>query len=344
MEIQEARERQRLCSFIDGLQPWVATELRRREPRDLSSAMAIAERLGDYKKDDRAKSQKKDRGFGKGDSHHRKANTTKASDGGSSGDERRHRRDKGKDHKEWSKPKDKGRHRDKERRELKCFICEGPHMARDCPQRKAFNAMVRKEGKEGDSPKGKGKKVMSDSTSSSDDDSPYMGAMQVRSSIAKKGETKRFYGVRYVDVEVGGEKLAALVDTGATHNFVRPEIVEKLKLPTKETGGWIKAVNSDEVKLQRVCKDVEIGMAGWKGKADFQVIGMGDHDMVIGLDFMEKNNAAPIPCLGAMMVLGGEGQKGSMVPFIGKEKSPSVAVNTLELTRCDGLSDVARAW
>ncbi|KAK3017773.1 hypothetical protein RJ639_005089 [Escallonia herrerae] len=44
----EMSERQKLCFFIDGLQYWVATELQRREPHNLASAMMIVERLGDF--------------------------------------------------------------------------------------------------------------------------------------------------------------------------------------------------------------------------------------------------------------------------------------------------------
>ncbi|KAK3033801.1 hypothetical protein RJ639_034372 [Escallonia herrerae] len=57
LKIPEMSERQRLCFFVDGLeqwvatelQQWVATELRQREPHDLASAMAIAQRLEDFK-------------------------------------------------------------------------------------------------------------------------------------------------------------------------------------------------------------------------------------------------------------------------------------------------------
>ncbi|KAK3021723.1 hypothetical protein RJ639_046069 [Escallonia herrerae] len=70
LKIPEMSERQRLCFFIDGLQQWVATELRRREPHDLSSAMAIVERLGDFKQRERPRSARHDRAKDSGDSSH----------------------------------------------------------------------------------------------------------------------------------------------------------------------------------------------------------------------------------------------------------------------------------
>ncbi|KAK3022577.1 hypothetical protein RJ639_047555 [Escallonia herrerae] len=44
-EIPKMSERQRFCFFINGLQQWIDTKLRRRKPHDLALAMAIVERL-----------------------------------------------------------------------------------------------------------------------------------------------------------------------------------------------------------------------------------------------------------------------------------------------------------
>ncbi|KAK3041340.1 hypothetical protein RJ639_002321 [Escallonia herrerae] len=41
-------ERQRLCFFVDGLQQWIATELRQNKSHNLASAMAIVKRLEDF--------------------------------------------------------------------------------------------------------------------------------------------------------------------------------------------------------------------------------------------------------------------------------------------------------
>ncbi|XP_059636214.1 DNA damage-inducible protein 1-like [Cornus florida] len=190
--------------------------------------------------------------------------------------------------------------------------------------------------------KGKGKV---DDTGSDED--RCMGAMQMLSSMAhdtkQKGKAKKVAGVRYVDAQVGGKAVQALVDTGATHNFITPEEAQRLGLEMRKTEGWIKAVNSEEARVSRVCKEVELCLQGWKGKADFQVAEMDDHDMVLGLEFMDRNNVAPLPCLGALMILGGEeGKAACMVPLVGRKESPEVAVNTMELVRTSHLPKGAR--
>ncbi|KAK3009140.1 hypothetical protein RJ639_013917 [Escallonia herrerae] len=68
LEIPEMSERQRLCFFVDGLQQWVATELRRNEPHDLASAIAIVKRLKDFKQRERPRSPRHKRAKDRGDS------------------------------------------------------------------------------------------------------------------------------------------------------------------------------------------------------------------------------------------------------------------------------------
>ena len=47
--IPDTSEREALFSFMDGLKPWVKTELQRRGVQDLSRAIAVAESLIDRK-------------------------------------------------------------------------------------------------------------------------------------------------------------------------------------------------------------------------------------------------------------------------------------------------------
>ncbi|KAK2997546.1 hypothetical protein RJ639_024719 [Escallonia herrerae] len=92
--IYEMFERQLLCFFVDGLQQWVATELWRREPHDLASAMAITERLEDFKQSEGPRSPwhefAKDGGDGRS-----KSGSPKATDDEGSEDEGRRRHHKG---------------------------------------------------------------------------------------------------------------------------------------------------------------------------------------------------------------------------------------------------------
>ena len=44
--------------------------------------------------------------------------------------------------------KDKGKHKQRESTpKLKCFLCDGPHLTRECPKRKTLNTLIEKSEK-----------------------------------------------------------------------------------------------------------------------------------------------------------------------------------------------------
>nr|CAN65762.1 hypothetical protein VITISV_001839 [Vitis vinifera] len=109
-------------------------ELRRRGVQDLATAMAIAESLTDYKRGDSSKDESLEdsHAMGRGDEVPRDHNAPKKESGKTSNV--REGRDKAK--------------RKKFTPKIKCFLCDGPHWARDCPKRKALNAMIEEREQE----------------------------------------------------------------------------------------------------------------------------------------------------------------------------------------------------
>ncbi|RVW86104.1 hypothetical protein CK203_037993 [Vitis vinifera] len=82
-----------------------------------------------------------------------------------------------------------------------CFLCDGSHWARDCPKRKALNAMIEEKEQEGDA---------------------KVGSLQLLNALKAKmmPKTPQSKGLMYVEALVNKKATKALVDTGATHNFV----------------------------------------------------------------------------------------------------------------------------
>ncbi|RVW43719.1 Retrovirus-related Pol polyprotein from transposon 412 [Vitis vinifera] len=146
-----------------------------------------------------------------------------------------------------------------------CFLCDGPHLARDCPKRKALNAMIEER----------------------------------KSRAMLRWATK------------------ALVDTGATSNFVSEDEAKRLELQASK-GGWLKAVNSAAKPSHEVVRGVTMHIGSWKGRVDFTVALMDDFKMVLGMDFLQKVKVVPLPFLRSMAIL--EEEKPCMVL-----RSPKVA-------------------
>ncbi|RVW52988.1 hypothetical protein CK203_072671 [Vitis vinifera] len=132
LEIPNMTEEELLFNFMDNLQGWAEQELRRRGVQDLATAMAVAESLTDYKRGDSSKveSLEDSHTMGGGDEAERKEFTPK----------------------------------------IKCFLCDGPHWARDCPKRKALSAMIEEKEQE---------------------DEAHMGSMQLLGGKRERAEVAR---------------------------------------------------------------------------------------------------------------------------------------------------------
>nr|CAN64786.1 hypothetical protein VITISV_014071 [Vitis vinifera] len=187
-----------------------------------------------------------------------------------------------------------------------CFLCDGPHWARDCPKRKALNAMIKEKENEGDA---------------------QVGSLQLLNALKAKPipKTPQSKGLMYVEAIVNGKATKALVDTGATHNFVSEDEARRLELQASKEGGWLKAVNSTAKPSHGVARGVTMHIGSWEGRVDFTVAPMDDFKMVLGMDFLQKVKAVPLPFLRSMAFL--EEEKSCMVPTVteGTLKTPMLS-------------------
>jgi len=97
----------------------------------------------------------------------------------------------------------------------------------------------------------------------------------------------------FVDVTVQAKRLAALIDTGATHSFVSRRTVRSFGKKTKmeRESRAFKAVNSPIKAIDGLLKDAQVRVGSWFGRLDLRIVDMDDHSMVLGLDFMRLAQA-----------------------------------------------------
>ena len=107
----------------------------------------------------------------------------------------------------------------------------------------------------------------------------------------------------HVHAVVNGVQVKALVDSGATHNFVATREATRLGLKLEEDTSRIKAVNSKAQKIQRVAKNVPMQIGDWKGTCNLLCVPLDDFDLILGVDFLLRVKVALIPHLGRLMVL-----------------------------------------
>ena len=244
LDIKNMSDDDKLFNFMYGLQGWAQTELRRQGVRDLPTAMAAADCLVDYKLGNTVPTQKaKSEGNKKAKfegKNHIKAGW-KNLKGKAPGEQVAVTKliEKG------------GKTTQPANRPTGCFICTGPHRARDCPKREKLSALVTGDDK-----------VNSDS----DEGPSRFNPLQLLNVI--RGQSTNSKALMFVETLVNGVQVKAMMDSGATHNFVATRESERLGLKLKEDTIQIKAVNSKAQKIQGIAKNVAVQVGNWKGKCN----------------------------------------------------------------------------
>lgn len=131
LDISNMSEEEKLFNFMSRLQPWAQTQLRRQGVKDVQGAIAAADNLVDFKCGPPSSS-----------------NSKKVPDG-----------KKGKENSSKSGKKFEGKKKDggnkqnsyhsynKDKKTTGCFICEGPHRARECPKQEKVSALIAESSK-----------------------------------------------------------------------------------------------------------------------------------------------------------------------------------------------------
>lgn len=258
LSISNMAEEDRLFFFLDGLQLWANKELVGRDVKDVSSAIAMAEKLPEYEKTEsnRGKPPKVSKAKGGGD--------------------RRENKDYHKGKEQKGPP---------QKKKVSCYVCGDDHWARDCPKKKTVNAVQAEEGEEAAQTK--------------------MGALRLVSAMqGQAGGSKPLKKeLMFVDVTLNGWATQALVDTGATHNFIAATEAKRLGLKLEKDTSKIKAVNSEAQPVTGVAKGVSITVGPWVGTANFTAATIDDFKVILGIDFLASSKAVPMPHLGALSIM-----------------------------------------
>jgi hypothetical protein len=90
-----------------------------------------------------------------------------------------------------------------------------------------------------------------------------------------------------VEGKVGGVNVLALIDSGATHNFISPQITMALGLSiTKVAEKHIKLGDGHKIVSKGVCRDVKMQLGPIEIVVDAWVLELGGLDMVLGVSWL----------------------------------------------------------
>ncbi|KAL9255314.1 RNA-directed DNA polymerase-like protein [Drosera capensis] len=144
-----------------------------------------------------------------------------------------------------------------------------------------------------------------------------MGSLRMLNTVKAMAAKPSSKGLMYVDALIGPYTTRALVDTWATHNFVSLEEARRLGLRFDNEKGMLKTVNSEAKPIHGVAHDVRLCIGQWEGTIDLSVVSMDDHPLVLGMEFLDKIKAFPIPFANAMCIAKEDGAY--MIPVVRRE-------------------------
>uniref|UniRef100_A0A803NB92 Uncharacterized protein n=1 Tax=Chenopodium quinoa TaxID=63459 RepID=A0A803NB92_CHEQI len=142
--------------------------------------------------------------------------------------------------------------------------------------------------------------MMATSGGESSGDNTQMGSLRLISSVKATPEAERSAKVvkvstlprpkgslMFVDALVNGRASKALVDCGASHNFIAEEEAMSIGIKYVKEPGRIKAVNTSLVPILGVAYKVPICLGQWCGVVDLTVVNMDDFSLVLCLEFTD---------------------------------------------------------
>ncbi|KAL2236196.1 UNVERIFIED_CONTAM: Transposon Tf2-11 polyprotein [Sesamum indicum] len=218
------------------------------------------------------------------------------------------------------------------------------HMYRDCPKRQVLNALATTFTDKVSSSKSVEPQAEAGGENDTEEDEDNLGAVnqwcntfstvaakRVVPPLAKKTipaltveqpekkeeevqpQIPRKKGLMFVDVKIHGKPIRAMIDTGASHNYLASAEVARLGFVLEKGVGRVKAINSAAQPIAGVAKSVLIKVGAYQGKTNLSVVAMDDFKLILGLEFLRDTRTAVLPHADSLMMLGA---KPSVIPTL----------------------------
>lgn len=155
-----------------------------------------------------------------------------------------------------------------------------------------------------------------------------MGTLQCLGALKGHSPAPTKKALMYVSASINGQAVRALLDTGATHNFISEDEAKHLDLKATQHRGAIKAINSPVKSFAGTTRGIHVTLGIWNRKLDFSIVPMDDYAVILGMEFFDKAHAFPLPATNSFSIF--VGSKACVVPV---ERAQSTE-NALSVMRC----------
>jgi hypothetical protein len=121
-----------------------------------------------------------------------------------------------------------------------------------------------------------------------------MGSRMPRIYAALDNKQAKFQS-HMIDVEgmINNQPFSILIDSGASHSYVDPKVVESLHLSrSKNKKCWLVQLSTGtERKVIELIKSCSVDMNGLSTKAELNIMPLGSYDCLIGMNWLDQHHA-----------------------------------------------------
>jgi hypothetical protein len=157
---------------------------------------------------------------------------------------------------------------------IECWVCKGNHRYKDYPHRKDKARIVH--------------------TIQQVETMEDMGSRILRIYAALDNKQEEFQS-HMIEVEgtINNQPLVILIDSGASHSYIDPIVVESLHLTkNKHEKSWlVKLATGTKKKVTELVKSCSVDMKGIRTKAELNILPLGSYDFLIGMDWLDQHHA-----------------------------------------------------
>ena len=157
-----------------------------------------------------------------------------------------------------------------------CFICRGPHRAKDFPKREKVSAL------------------QLDNDSEIGNMETRLNPIQMVNTILKSNS---IFKLMYMVVQVNRIGVKALVDTGATHTCVASDVAASLGLEIEAYDSVVTSLNGKDHWVDGIIRSCPMEMGDWVGCCDLVVMHLRDFEMIMGMNFLMRTEVSIMPYL-----------------------------------------------
>ncbi|KAJ4756090.1 polyprotein [Rhynchospora pubera] len=112
---------------------------------------------------------------------------------------------------------------------------------------------------------------------------------------SKRGKMMKFKG------DIGKVPICALLDSGSTHSFVHPDVLQHIQPKLRQTGPMVVTIaNGAKMVTDIQCDSLQFRLQGHEFERDMRVLDVQGYDMILGIDWLTS--------LGPMKVDWGKGE------------------------------------